>query len=177
MRVPFESLDFLQTEHIALAAVEGGTEKYPDEIGGKLRADHLGAQAEHAYAVVLDALVGGVDVVADRGANTGELAGGHARTDARTANEDAALGVAGKKRLADLPGLVRIVDPYGIGVRPQVDDVVPERRELLEHALPQLDAAMVERDGHPHMGVTLPTWTTHSSGVSSVSSSASTPFA
>src|SRR4249920_3067155 len=102
MGVPFESLDFLQTEHVSFAAVEGGTEKYPDEIGGKLRADHLGAQAEHVHVVVLDALVGGVDVVADRGANARELAGRHARADARTADEDAALGVAGEKGLADL---------------------------------------------------------------------------
>ena len=99
---------------------------------------------------MLDALVGGVDVVADRRADAGELAGGDARADAGAADQHAALGVAGEDRLADLARLVRIVDSHGVGVRPEVDDVVTERRELLEHALPQLDAAVVERDGHPH---------------------------
>ena len=107
----------------------------------------------------------------------GELAGGDGGADARAADEHAALGVAGEDRLADLARLVRVVDADGVGVRPEVDDVVAESRELLEHTLPQLDAAVVERDRHPHTGATLPTWTTFSSGASSDSSSASTPCA
>ena len=51
------------------------------------------------------------------------------------------------------------------------------RPDLLEHALAQLDAAMVEGDRNPHRAVTLPRMEEHrTSGASSDSSSASTRF-
>ncbi len=73
---------------------------------------------------MLDALVRGVHVVADRGANPGKLAGGDRSADAGAADEDSALCVAAEDRLADLPRLVRIVDPHGVRVSPEIDDLV-----------------------------------------------------
>ena len=60
---------------------------------------------------MLDALVRGVGVVADGGADAGELAGGDRGADARAADEDPALGPATLERLAELARLVGVVDP------------------------------------------------------------------
>src|SRR6476661_6501814 len=65
-------LDLLQPTHVAFPTVEFGTKERADELTSQLRADHLGAETEHVHVVVLDALVGRVCVVADRGADAGE---------------------------------------------------------------------------------------------------------
>jgi hypothetical protein len=100
--------------------------------------------------------VGGIDVVADGGADAGELAGGHGGADAGAADQHAALGLAFLDPLPELTRLVRIVDPLGRAVGAEVDHLVAERAELLQHALSQLYTAVVERDGDLHQGVTLP---------------------
>src|SRR5262245_14192408 len=168
-------LDLLQPTHVPFPSVELRTEERAHELAGQLRADHLGAEAEHVHVVVLDALVGRVRVVADRGANAVDLARGDRCSDARPADEDSAVRVAASDRLADLAGLVRIVDSRLWLIGPEVDRLVPGAHDLLEHALPQLHAAMVEGDRDPHRGVTLPAWKARNSGVSSASSCESTP--
>jgi hypothetical protein len=48
----------------------------------------------------------------------------------------------------------RVVEPLRVAVRPQVDRLVAERGELLEHALAELHPAVVEcdRDVHRSLG-------------------------
>ncbi len=60
----------------------------------RLRTDDPCAEGQDVHVVVLDALVGGIRVVADRGADAAHLVGGHGRADARAADEDAAIRVA-----------------------------------------------------------------------------------
>src|SRR5581483_837877 len=177
MGFPFQVLDHLEPFHVPLPSPELGLEERADEIGGELGADHFRPEAEDVHVVVLDALVGRVHVVADRGADTRQLAGGDRGADAGTADQHSALGLPVEHRLPDLPRLDRVVDPNRVGVGAEVDDLMAEGRELLEHAFAELDTPMVERDRHPHVRVTLPRWTTYSSGASSDSSSASTPSA
>ncbi len=86
---------------------------------------------------MLDALVGGVDVVADRGANPG-----------KPADEDSALRIAAENSLADLTRLVRIVDPHGVRIRAEIDDLVCCKG--VENGVSQQDAAMVESNRNPH---------------------------
>ena len=62
----------------------------------------------------------------------------------------AALRLAAKNRLAELLGLVRVVDPRRVGVRAEVDHLVPRAVELLEQAFAQLHAAVVESDSDTH---------------------------
>src|SRR3954463_9219143 len=64
------------------------------ELARERRAHDLRAEAEHVHVVVLDALMGAVGVVADRGANAEDLAGGDGSADAGTADEDSALRLA-----------------------------------------------------------------------------------
>ena len=97
---------------------------------------------------MLYALVGGVNVVADRGADPGQLAGSDRGPNAGTADEDAPLGIAAENGLADLASLVRIIDPDGVGIGTQVNHGVPGKR--LEHRLTQANAPVVECDRHLH---------------------------
>ena len=138
-----------QSFHIALAAVEPCRDESRDEVARKRRPDDLRAEAENVHVVMLYALVRGIDVVADRRANPGKLAGGDRRSHAGAADEDPALGIASENGLADVTGLVRIVDPLGVRVGTQIDHRVPF--EHVEHGVTQMDAPMVECDRHLHV--------------------------
>src|SRR5579863_6265588 len=63
---PFHRRDLLEPGDVALAAVEAGGEEALDELARDRRSDDLRAEAEHVDVVVLDRLVGAVEVVADR---------------------------------------------------------------------------------------------------------------
>ena len=62
----------------------------------------------------------------------------------RMMREDAALGVAGADRVADLLRLVRVVDALGVGVGAEVDDVVA--RERFEHGGSEVVGPSLARD-------------------------------
>ena len=147
---PFQSFDLLESLEVPLSSPEASLEERPHEVGGELGSDDLGAEAEHVHVVVLHSLVGGVDVVAHGGADPRQLARRDRGTDARAADEHATIGRSCQQRLAELARLVRVVDPDGIVCGAEVDRLVTELRELLQHALPQLHAAMIERDRHLH---------------------------
>src|SRR5262249_10248924 len=108
---PFHRSHLLQTCHVPLATVEAGCEKDGDELLRDRGADDLGAEAETVHVVVLDPLVRAVEVMADRCADPGHLAGRDSRPDSRAADEHTALGPAGLELLTDLLGLVRVVHP------------------------------------------------------------------
>ena len=112
-------------------------------------ADDLRAEAEHVHVVVLDRLVGAVEVVADRRADAGHLAGRDRRAGARAADEDAALGLAALDRLADLARLVRVVDA-DLGVVSVPRSMTSWPSSASQNGLPEVDAAVVERDGDLH---------------------------
>src|SRR5712691_5797640 len=182
--LPFKVFDHLQSFHITLAAVETCPQEGCDEVAREPGPDDLGAKAEHVHVVVLDALVRRIDVVADRRANPGQLAGRNRRAHTGAADEDAALRVAGQNRLADLAGLVGVVDAVGIGSGAQVHDPGPEAGDLPRKRVAELDASVVECNRHlhawtvPHRQNTTPylewpRWTRLSSA-NSASSSAST---
>src|ERR1700682_1096607 len=75
--LPFHRFNFFQSLYITLTAVESCPEECAHELAREARSDHLGAEAEDVHVVVLDALVRGVDVVADRSADAAHLRGGN----------------------------------------------------------------------------------------------------
>src|SRR4029079_18696662 len=102
------------------------------------------------HVVVLDSLMGRVGVVADGCADARKLAGRDRSADAGPADENAAIRASRLDRLSELACLVGIVDAW-LGVeRAEVDGLVASGLDLLQHALAQLHAAMVERDRNPH---------------------------
>src|ERR1700730_534719 len=152
--LPFHRFNLFQSLYITLAAVESCPEERAHELDGEAGPDHLRAEAEDVHVVVLDALVRGVDVVTDRSADAAHLRGGNRSADAGAADKDAPLRPAALDRLPELPGLVRIIDPHRIRVRPEVDDLVSTGGQLLEHLLPQRHAAVIKSDANNHRTVT-----------------------
>src|SRR2546423_4746451 len=110
---PFHVFDLLESFHITVATVEVRPEERGDQVFGERRPHDLGAEAEDVHVVVLDALMGGVDVVASGGADPGELAGRDRSAHTPSADQHTALSVPAEDRLAHLARLVRRVAPHG----------------------------------------------------------------
>ena len=104
-------LDLLQPTYVAFPAVEFRTQERSHELSRELCTDDFRPDAEHVHVVVLDALVRGVRVVADRRADARQLACCDGGADAGSAHQHAALRVSLEDRVAELLGLVRVVDP------------------------------------------------------------------
>src|SRR5213078_4659921 len=85
--------NLLKPLDVPFPAVEARMQVGANEIDGERWADDLGAEAEHVHVVVLDTLVGGVNVVADRSSDARHLADGDRGADAGAADENAALCV------------------------------------------------------------------------------------
>src|SRR4029077_10137499 len=100
----FHASDHLQSGGVTRLSVEACREKRAYEVGGETRPHDLRAEAEDVHVVVLDSLVRGVGVVTDRRTNAGDLARGDRGADAGAADENAALGLPGLYRGAELRG-------------------------------------------------------------------------
>jgi hypothetical protein len=72
--------------------VETGLEEGGNEVGGEPRPNDLGSEAHDVHVVVLDALMGAMDVVANGGANSGDLVCGDTRAHTGAANQQATVG-------------------------------------------------------------------------------------
>ena len=83
-------------------------------------------EREDVHVVVLDALMGRVRVVADRGPDAADLVRRDARADAGAADEDPALGLAVADRVAEPRGEVRVVVRRIGAVAAEVDQLVAE---------------------------------------------------
>src|SRR5918992_4698687 len=143
-------LDFRKPAHVALPTVEPGAEESADQLSRQVRPHHSRADAEHVHVVVLDALVRRVRVVTGRGPDARELRRGDRGARTRPADEDCTLGQPAANRVADLLGLVRIVDHRLRPVGAEVDGLVPAADELLHDPLAELHPAVVEGDGDFH---------------------------
>jgi hypothetical protein len=103
---------------------------------------------------VFDALVCGVGIVADAGADTRNPVRGHRRADAAAAQDDAAVRAALAQRRADRRGVVGVVN-RGAAVRPDVEHVRSVREERLEAFL-QLEAGVIRSDSDSHLNSPVP---------------------
>src|SRR5207237_7345309 len=120
------------------------------EVGGEARSDHLRSETENVHIVVLDALARRIGVMAHRGADAGDLAGGDRRADARAADEDAARRAPGEDRLPELASLVGIVDADCVGVGAEVHDLITGDDERRQDRVTKMDSSVVEGDGDVH---------------------------
>ena len=131
-------------------SVETCRKKRAHEIGGETRAYHLRAEADDIHVVVLDSLVRGVHVVADRCPDPGDRARGDRGADTGAADEHATLGLSVLDRRAELGSFHRVVDPHCVVVGAEVDDLVSVVAQRLEDRVPEMDASVVERHGNFH---------------------------
>src|SRR5690349_3229440 len=141
--------DLAEPAAVARLPAELRAEEGEDALPGRLRADHPRAEGQDVHVVVLDALVGGIRVVADGGPDAADLVRRDARAHAGAADEDPAVRVPVADRIADLRREVRVVI-LGVGaVAAQVDQLVAElgRTETPEELGLQGGPGMVGREG------------------------------
>ena len=128
-RAPSRELAHAAAE--VLLGREPRVEEGLDQLERERRADDLGAEAHHVHVVVLDALVGRVDVVAERGPDARDLVGRDAGPDPGPADHDRPLGLAAADRVADPLGQVGEVDRLG-RVGAEVGHLVAPGPQLLD---------------------------------------------
>ena len=104
---------------------------------------------EDVGVVVLARQAGGVEVVAQRGADAGDLVGGDLLALAAAAEHDAAVGAPLGHRAADGDADRRVVDGR-VAVGAEIVDGVAEPREGLFQMLLQDEAGMIGADGDAH---------------------------
>ena len=95
---------------MALFVGEAGAQEGPHQLPCQLDADHPGAEHQDVHVVVLDALMGRVGVVAEAGADAGELVRRDGGAHAAPADQHAPLHRARRAPPGQRRGHVRIVD-------------------------------------------------------------------
>ena len=147
-----EGEDFVQASMVLLIGQEAGVEELCDELLCLFGGDDAGAEAEYVHVVVLYALACGIFVVADGGADAGDLVGGHGGADAAAADYDAAPSFSGGDGFGDGAGEVGEVVKGVEGVGSGVVDVVAEALEEGEELLLEGKAAVVGAYGEGFVG-------------------------
>ncbi len=150
LHLPLHRRDLLEPCGVAIASVVAGAHEDGNELARHRRADDFGAKAQEVHVVVLHGLVRAVQIVADRGADAGHLAGGDRGACTGTADENTALRVPRLDLLADGTRLVGVVDTNVGAVRAEVDHLVAGKR--LENGVTEIDPAVVESDCDSHHG-------------------------
>jgi hypothetical protein len=98
---------------------------------------------------VLDALMGGVRVVTDGGADAFDLARGDRGADPGAAQKDAAVDVTGDHGLAERGSVVGVVDGLGRG-GPEVVDLVAQALDDLDDARFEWKPGVIDSDSDLH---------------------------
>ena len=111
---------------MARFAAERGGQEREGAFERRLRSDDPRAEREDVHVVVLDALVGGVRVVAHGGTDAGQLVRRDRGPDARPTDEDAAIGLAGLDGAPEPLGEVRVVVSRVGAVATEVDELMTQ---------------------------------------------------
>jgi len=133
-----------------LVGGEFGGEVGRDEVHREPGADDLRADAHDVDVVVLDALMCGMNVVADRRADALHLVGRDRSADPGSANHDAARGFARRHLLRDGARDVGEVDRLVV-IGADIDDVVAEAANVVDDSLLERPAGVVGSDNEAHV--------------------------
>src|SRR5262249_14060289 len=97
----------------------------------------------------------GVTVMAQAGADAGDLVGGHGSADAAAANQNAAFTLAAQQAERNRFSEVRVIDRLG-AVGTGVVDLMPPEPQMIGQDLLQVVAGMIGTDGDAHVYFFLP---------------------
>src|SRR5881409_432978 len=142
---PLHRLYLRQPPHVPFLAAKPRLH----DLARQLEADHARPQREHIHVVVLDALVRGIRIVANRRPNARQLAGRDRRADAAAADEDPSLGAPVPYRLAHSERNIGIVDRIR-AVRAYIEHVVPVLAKARRQGVLQLVTTMISAYDDPH---------------------------
>ena len=120
-----------------------------EDFVGQAEGDDAAAHREHVGVVVLARQAGGVEIVAERGADAAHLVGGDLLALAAAAEHDAAVGAPVGDRAADADADRRVVDRR-LAVGAVIVDGVAEPAERLLQVFLQQEARVIgaDRDAH-----------------------------
>src|SRR4051812_24548953 len=123
-RRSLDRLDLVEPPNVPRLAAERRAEEGACALDRRLYPHHARTEREDVHVVVLDALVRGIGVVADRRPDARHLAGRDRRADAGAADEDPAVRSPGPDRRADGLREVRIVVVRVRAVAAEIDELV-----------------------------------------------------
>ena len=141
--------DFANPAHIPFLRLERSCDEGIDDLSGECGADDAGGHGDDVDVVMLDGLVGRVDIVRLRTADTRQFVRRDRRSSSGAAEYDPTLGAAGQHRTTHCGGEVRIIDGFG-GIRSEVDNEMTLGGEATRHLLLHLESGMICADGDLH---------------------------
>src|SRR5579859_380691 len=102
-------MNLFQTAAMPLLTCKTGVNECDAQILGQFRANHARAEYQNVHVVVLHALVRRIAIMAEAGANAGNLVGRDRCTHAAAADQDPALGLPLKHAQSDRLSIIRII--------------------------------------------------------------------
>src|SRR3954469_10855310 len=134
---------------LVAAALEGRAQPQRDNFIRQSEGHDPAADGEHVGVVVLARHARGVEIVAERGADSAHLVRRDLFPLAAAADDDAAVGVSGSDQASDLGADRRVVDGCLV-VRAAIVDAMAEPRQRDHHVFLERKPRMVgaDRDAH-----------------------------
>src|ERR1700743_1517557 len=146
-----DSEDFFEAARKALFVCdEFCAEERVGQLIGKCGPDDARAEHDDVHVVMFHALMRGIGVMAHAGADAGNLVGGDAYSNSRSADEDALLGNAGKNGIANLFGEVRIIVGLITVECAKIDNLMAFCSQVCAHVLFEREACVVGGDNELH---------------------------
>ena len=134
---------------MALLARESCRGERANQLVRERFADDASPENQNIHVVVLDALVGGVGIVAESRSHSPDLIGRHRCANTAAAYQNTTLTHSCDDRLANECSIVRVVH-RNRRVSTEVFDLVSDRREKLPHDDFELQTRVVRCDSHTH---------------------------
>ena len=132
------------------ATAELGGEEGVDNLLVELQRHEAAGEADDVAVVVLAAELGKLHGLDGRGADAGDLVGGHGNAQAGAADDDTAVSVAASHHAAHLVAKVGVVDAVVRGGA-KVDDLVAQGADVLDNGCLLDEARVVGGNGNAHV--------------------------
>src|SRR4029077_10442603 len=145
----FNGFNFGQTTKVPFLLRLFGAHKCANKFMCQRFANHATSQDQHIHVIVLDALVRGVRVVAQAGANTSKLVRGHGGTDTASADQYGALHALAENRHGNGFRKIRIVDRRRV-TRAKIFHGVSQAAQIFGNFSLKRKSGMVGSDGNAH---------------------------
>lgn len=133
-------------------AGELGVEKGVSKLARRFGPDNTGTQNQDIHIVVLNALVRGIHVVTETGANAGQFIRGDRSADAAAAYENAAIGLFGAENIVEFLRVIGVIDRLG-SVGADVQDLVMQFAQIGHQLFLELNAGVIRSDNDSHEGL------------------------
>lgn len=148
--IPFDLQDFVQSSQMSLFTRELGVDEGSHEFYRDFFTNNACSQAQDVHVVVLDTLMGRINVVTDSGANSGNLVGSDTDSDTAAAQQNAAIRLTRHDYLTDSQCVVGIVD-RAIRICTAIDDRMARRLNDRHDPLLQRETAVITPQSDTHV--------------------------